>query len=290
MIKGIDIGNFATKDELGNNFESKVSLIPNVISNKYTLKLNDETYYLGEGEFDTEYRKVNKQSYLKLLYGMLCLSTTKSMNEVDLVLGLPIGQYKQDKDILHEMIKENYYLDGYFNGVKREFIITDCDVYLEGIAAVMDDYEGIVVDIGGRSTDACLTYIENGKRKVENAMSLTTGTLNLYNDFINLINSNYSLDLNLKDCERIIRNGLTIENKIINLASEKKIFKEYLESLVSKLNVQYSLKTNKVTFTGGGSLMLRNPINKMISHSTVSTNAIFDNAIGFYNRGRSRWE
>lgn len=290
MIKGVDVGNFATKDELGNNFESKISLVPNVIDNKYTLEINNEVYYLGEGEFDTEYRKVNKRSYLKLLYGILSISSTKETNEIDLVLGLPITQYKNDKELLKNLINENYYMDGYLNGDRKKIIIRDCEVYLEGIAGLPKDYEGVGVDIGGRSTDSFFTYIENGKRKIENAMSLTTGTLNLYSDFINLINNKYSLDLCLKDCERIIRRGLTIDGKVIDLTNEKKIFKEYLEGLVSKLNVQYSLKTNKVSFIGGGSLILKNPIKKLITHSIISDSARFDNANGFYEYGRGIWE
>lgn len=290
MIKAIDVGNFATKDNLGNIFESKVSLIPGTLGDKYSLTFNGERYYLGKGDFDTEYRKIYKNSYFKLLYGALCITTKDNINEVDLVVGLPLSQYKNDKEQLKEMILNQYILSGTFNGEKRNFIIKDCEVYLEGLASVPLDYEGVFVDIGGRTTDAGITYMENGKRKVENPYSLPKGTLNLYSDFVKLINSRYSLDLDCSKANRIITNGLNIKGKSVDISNEMKIFKEYLEGLISDLNVQYSLNTNNVVFTGGGSLVLKNPIKRRVEHSVILPNSLFSNAQGFYQYGRSIWD
>lgn len=289
MIKGIDIGNFATKDNLGYSFESKVSFIPNSLGNKYTLELNGERFFLGEGEFDTEYRKVKKKSYLKLLYGILCLSSSQEENEIDLVLGLPLGQYKYDYQKLELLVRDNCYLDGYFNTKRRVFIIRNCEIYLEGLAAVQNDYQGIVVDIGGKTTDACYVHIKDGVRKVENALSLPTGTLNLYSDLINLINANHGLDLRLKDTENLIKNGLLIDGLNVDISKEMIIFKEYLDNLISNLNIQYSLRTNKVAFTGGGSLLLRKSIMRRVNHAIISSSANFDIARGFYKKGVELW-
>lgn len=290
MIKGVDIGSFATKDNLGNIFESKVSGVGNILGNKYEVVLNDEVYYIGEGTFDTEYRKVNRVTYIKLLFGMLCLGTTDTQTQIDLVLGLPISQYKEDKEELKELIKENYHLQGSLNGTRRDIYISDCEVYPEGIAAIESSFEGIIVDIGGRTTDCCLTYENDGKRKIDKPISLPLGTLNLYSDFINLINSKYGLDFMINDAERIIKKGLTIEGNKIDLIFAVVVFKQYLENLIRQLNIEYNLKTNRISFTGGGSLLLKKAIQKRLSHAEISETATFDNAKGFYNVGVSLWE
>ena len=290
MIKEADLGNYSSKDSFGNIFESKVSSIPSTLSDKYVLELDGETYYLGKGEFDTEYRKIYKKSYFQLLYGLLCMSSKEVTNEIKLVVGLPLSQFKNDKDLLREMILSKYILSGTFNGCERNFVITDCEVYLEGIASVPIDYEGVFVDVGGRTTDAGITYMENGKRKVENPYSLPKGTINLYSDFIKLINVNHGLDLNTNKAKRVISNGLYIKNKRVDISKEMKIFKEYLDGLISDLNVQYSLNTNAVTFTGGGSLDLSKSIKRRVEHAVILEDSLFSNAYGFREFGRSVWE
>ena len=287
MIRGIDIGNFATKDNLGNIFESRVSSIGNIISNKYEMILNDELYYLDEGGFDTEYRKIKKDSYLKLLFGMLAIGGSKS--DVQLVLGLPLSQYKTDREYLKELIMSNYFLSGSINGKEVDYVVTDVEVYPEGIAAIYGDYDGIVVDIGGRTTDCCLTYIENGRRKIENPISLPTGTIKLYSELINQINSRFCLDLEISNAKRIIRNGLSIDGKRQDTTFIINIFKNYLEDLIRQLNVAYSINSNNICFTGGGSLELKRPILKRIPHAIISEEAIFDNAKGFYEVGCRLW-
>lgn len=287
MIRGIDIGNFATKDNKGHIFESKVSSIGNIISNKYEMILNDELYYLGEGSFDTEYRKIKKDSYLKLLFGMLAIGGSES--DVQLVLGLPLSQYKTDREYLKELIMSNYFLSGSINGKEVDYVITDVEVYPEGIAAIYGDYDGIVVDIGGRTTDCCLTYLENGRRKIENPISLPTGTIKLYSELINRINSKFCLDLEVSNAKRIIKNGLNIDGKKQDTTFVINIFKDYLEDLIRQLNVAYSINSNNICFTGGGSLELKKPILRRIPHAIISEEAIFDNAKGFYEVGCRLW-
>ena len=287
MIRAIDIGNFATKDNRGNIFESRVSNIGNILGNKYEFKLNNEVYYLGEGSFDTEYRKVAKESYLKLLYGMLVLGGKE--RDVQLVLGLPIGQYKADKNNLIELIMSNCNLVGTVNGNERNYIIRDIEIFPEGLAAISNDYEGIVVDIGGMTTDCSLTYVEGGKRKIENPISIPAGTLKLYSDLINHINSKYCLDLKISDARRIIQKGLKINGEKQDTSFIIDIFKTYLEDLIRKLKVDYSLNSNDICFTGGGSLELKRAILKRIPGAIISDESVFDNAKGFYKVGCRLW-
>lgn len=289
MIKEADIGNSTTKDSIGNIFDSKVSIIPNALGDKHFFELDGERYFVGKGEFDTEYRKVYKKSYFKLLYALLCMSSNDLTNEINLVVGLPLSQYSKDRENLKEIILNKYILSGQYDECEKNFIINDCEVYLEGVASLPSDYEGVFIDIGGRTTDAGIIYIENGKRKITNAYSQAKGMINLYSDFIKVINFKYGLDLNINDANRIIQKGLKIKNKSIDISNELNIFKEFLDGLVSDLNVQYSLDTNRVTFTGGGSLTLATSIKNRIEHAEVLLDGVFSNAKGFNKYGRSIW-
>ena len=104
MILGIDVGNYNTTSSEGVIFESKVSSINRELrANKIVLE--GEEYFVGQGSFDTQYRKAEKETYIKLLYAAMCKSTDEE--HIELALGLPLSQYKTDKEALRKLIKEN---------------------------------------------------------------------------------------------------------------------------------------------------------------------------------------
>ena len=173
MIKGIDIGNSITKDEKGYSFDSKTTYIENILGSKYKCELNSEVYYVGEGEYDTTYRKVDKNNYIKLLFAMLSISG--ALKNVQLMLGLPLSQYKEDRQKLKDKIKENFFMQGALNGIEKTFIVEDIEVYPEGVASLSKDYEGILVDIGGLTTDCCMVTNINNRLKIEKPISLPIG-------------------------------------------------------------------------------------------------------------------
>lgn len=287
MIIGVDIGNFNTKSSKGVIFESRVSKVGSLLGSNYNLMLDDEEYKLGEGNFDTEFRKINKENYFKLLFGALALSNVES--DVQVVLGLPISQYKADREELIQKVKEHCYLQGSLNNRQYELYITNVDVYPEGIASVEDDFKGIVVDIGGRTTDCTLLNVKNNKRIIEHPISIPSGTLNLYSDFINSINGKYSLDLNIDDTERLLKDGLKIKGERKDIKFEKAIFIDFIRQLISKLRVEYSLDTHDICFTGGGSLLLEGIIKTVLPYANVKSDGLMSNVKGFKKYGECLW-
>lgn len=290
-IIGADVGNSMLKDSNFTLLDSKISYVPGILGNKYQLTLENETYYLGEGAIDTEYRKVKKENYIKMLFGLLAIGSGQQPKQrIQLVAGLPISQYKKDKEELIKLIQENFYMKGSLNGCSKEILIEDIEVYPEGISAVPKDYEGIIVDIGGRTTDCAYTTLRDGKRKVDNPYSMAKGTLNLYSSFIKTINREFGLDLNMDQAEDILTKGLKVDNKEVNVNFAAMVFKEYVEELVRNLNVEYSLRSSDIFFTGGGSLLLQKPLMKRIPGADISPGAIYDNAKGFYEVGCKLWQ
>lgn len=268
MILGVDLGNYYTKSSKGVSFLSKVSFIGG-IENKDFIKTDNKKIYLGEGEFDTEYRKAYRGNLINLLQGAIEKSSTDRNNKV--VVGLPLSQYKEDKEYL-------------INRILQSKLVTDVEVVPEGVMTVPANYEGIIIDIGGRTTDICLLEIEGNKRRIKRPTSLPTGVMNLESDFVNYINSSYGLDLKQDDAQRIIRNGLTIYGEKKEVSMD--IFKEFVESIVRNVQVDYSLKTNNVVLIGGGADKLYTAFKNRIPQAYLVRDPFMANALAYEKYGR----
>lgn len=286
MILGIDIGSYGTKTSAQVVFESKVAK-SSILTTNPICSLENEIYILGEGTFDTEYRKVKKENYFKLLFGAIILSSQDRFNKV--VLGLPISQYKADKQELISLILTKS-LEGSINSVERSVVIEDVEVYPEGVCTVEDTFEGLLIDIGGRTTDCCLITRNLDKRKIENPFSLPIGTLNLYSDFIKSINNSLGLDLSINDAIRLLKNGLSINGIVIDIRNYMTVFKEFVENLINSLKVEYPLSTLDIRLVGGGSIVLAKPLLKRLPQAQIINNSIFANALAFAEVGEKLWQ
>jgi plasmid segregation protein ParM len=176
------------------------------------------------------------------------------------------------------------------NGTPRKINIDDVEVYPEGAGAVVKTgFEGVIIDIGGRTTDACMITNEGEKKKIGNPYSIPRGTLNLYSDFIKVINSRHGLDLMPENADRIIRNGLKIEGEAVDFTIAMDVFRQFVESLVGDLQVEYSLKTNEVLLIGGGCNLLSKALSNRIPTARLINNPVFANANGFREVGEQLW-
>lgn len=167
-ILGIDVGNAAVKTSEGIIFDSLITDVE-PLGGADKIKIGGKTYYIGIGNYDTTYRKVDKTSYIVMLLSAIALSTD---SYIYLVLGLPLSQYKQDKSTLINMIlaHSNELIE--LNGITKKIDILDVEVFPEGVVTLADDFEGIVIDIGGRTTDCALVTNIRNKRKINNPLSL----------------------------------------------------------------------------------------------------------------------
>lgn len=271
MILGVDIGNYYTKSSNRVSFLSKVSKKSGILENE-AISLGNEVRYLGEGEVDTEYRKAYKENLMYLLLGAIQKSTTDQHNKV--VVGLPLIQYREDKEYLN-------------NRIIQSGIVDDVEVVPEGIVAVSTDFEGIVIDIGGRTTDIALIINEDNRRKIKQPYSLPKGMLNLENEFINCINNKHGLDLLQRDATRILKSGLFIYGEQKEFSID--MYKDFVESIVKIVQVDYSLKTNNLMLVGGGAEILFNPFKKRIPQAELVGNSFFANALAYEQIGREIW-
>lgn len=279
MILGIDLGNYAVKTSTLLTIPSKCSRTGNILRNT-SITVDGETVYIGEGSFDTEYRKVQKPNIIPLFLYSLSFADS---NNIKAAVGLPLSQYKQDKDTLREILMERHTIA--VNGISRRLIVEDVTVYPESLAAVYgSEFEGVAVDIGGRTTDCC--EIINGKPV--NPFSLPKGTLNLYSDFIKLLNS-HGLDLKPEDADRILRKGLSVDGEPVDISAAMEVFRQFVNELVNRLQIEYSIRTRDVLLIGGGCELLSRAIRNRIPAARMISNPVFANAIGLEKVGRSIW-
>ena len=282
MIIGVDIGNYATKSSKDYIFPSKCSTIGNIIKNS-SITIDKDTFYIGEGSFDTEYRKTKKEFLRHLFLYSIALSNEQC---VKAVVGLPLSQYREDKEALKNLLLSRRVNDIYYNNIPKKIMIDDVEVYPEGLGAISGtDYEGIIIDIGGRTTDVC--QVIGGK--VHNPYSLPRGTMNLYSEFIKVLNSK-GLDLKMDDADRILKKGLRIDGEPVDINPAIEVFKQYVSELVNTLQLEYSLRTQEVLLIGGGCQLLYQAIKNRIPSARMINNPVFANAYGFKRVGEQIWQ
>ena len=287
MILGIDVGNYSLKTSENINVKSLVTSEENILGSKIILEYDKQKFVIGEGNFETELNKSNKDNFLPLLFTGIALSTKETFNQV--VCGLPINQYKSNKDKLEELIANNKMKAIKINGKFREIIISDFKVYPEGIGAYynLDNKEDvIIVDIGGRTTD--IAYISGNKHHSSNTVAV--GTLNIYKQVADILNSNYSLDLDIQAVDRITERGLLkVDNRDVDLRFITGILKNNFLKIKEALDFNFPARTEKIILVGGGAKLFAKAFKKRYENCEIAEEAVFANALGFRKVGERLW-
>ena len=212
MIIGVDLGNYGVKTSENIHFLSKV-IESNGFYEENEVIFDGKRLVVGEGEFQTDYNKSRKENTLALLYSALALSS-KTEQYFQVVLGLPIQQYKSNKKEVIEYIEQNRCKEVILNGTKRDIFITDIQVAPEGASAYYNLTKAtkekigkkqlVIVDIGGRTTDVCLFK----DKQIKSYKTIGIGMLNVYNDIVTTVNELYTQNFNLEDGEEILTDFL----------------------------------------------------------------------------------
>lgn len=252
MIIGIDVGNYAVKTSEKVHFLSKFSKMDN-FTGENKINFNGKDLFLGEGEFSTDWNKSKKESTLPLLFSAIYKSTQDNINQI--VIGLPVQQYKTNKEELKELIENNRCA----KVNNRQLIIEDVEIAPEGASAYYNipiefrnkigNKQLIMIDIGGRTTDVSMFI----NKKISDIKTISVGMLNVYQDIIDSVNTQYTQNFELEDGELILKEGLFLdgENKDINFI--KPILQKYFNSIYKDLQLKFNLNKGYVFLTGGGS-------------------------------------
>lgn len=287
MILGIDVGNYSLKTDTEINIKSLVSNEENILGSGIVLEMDNNKFIIGEGNFETELNKSSKDNFLPLLYTGIAISSNDDFNSV--VCGLPVNQYKENRKILENLISSNKVKSIRINGVTRTLVIDNFKVYPEGIGAYYNlnlNEDVILIDIGGRTTD--IAYIADNKH--QKSSTVAVGTLNIYKSIADIMNSKYSLDLGLKDIDRIIdRGALIIDGEKVNLNFITSILKENFMKIKEDLDFKFPARTEKIVLVGGGANLFGKAFMNRYSNCIIANDPIYSNAKGFKKVGEKLW-
>lgn len=288
MILGVDIGTYSVKTSTKVTFFSKFTQEDSFTEiNK--MNIGGVDYNIGEGEFSTDWNKSRKDNTLILLYAAIAKSTNDNINQI--ILGLPVQQYKKNKDAIIELVESNKCA----NINKRNIIITDITVAPEGastyyamdieVRQMIGNKQLIIIDIGGRTTDI---VVFEGK-KIIDVKTIPVGMLNIYQEIIDYVNSEYTESLNLEDGEIILKEGLFLGGEAHDISFIKPILERNFNTIFKELQLKYNVNKGYVYLTGGGSLTLKLAFRNRLKNIVISKDPVFDNAIGFKKVGESLW-
>lgn len=288
MIIGVDLGNYAVKTSERVHFLSKISEMDNFTGDNKVI-YNNRSIYIGEGEFSTDWNKGKKESTLPLLFTAIEKSTNDNINQI--VIGLPIQQYKANKEALKELISNSRC--ACVNN--RRLLIENIEIAPEGASAYYNmpleirqeigEKQLITLDIGGRTSDVGVFI----NKKIVDVKTIPTGMLNIYQDIIDYVNSNYVENFKLEDGEVILREGLFLNGENKDVSFIKPILHKHFNSIYKELQLKFNLNKGYVYLTGGGSNVLKLAFKNRLNNLIVSKEPIYDNAIGFKKVGESLW-
>ncbi|CAI3549227.1 ParM/StbA family protein [Clostridium neonatale] len=289
MILGVDLGNYAVKTSERVHFLSKISGMDNFTEDNKVI-YNNKKFYIGEGEFSTDWNKSRKENTLPLLFSAIYKSTNDSLNQV--VIGSPIQQYKSCKQELKELIENNKC--GIVNN--KQIIITDIEIAPEGASAYYNidldirndigNKQLIITDIGGRTTDISLF----SNKKIADIKTIPVGMLNIYQDIIDYINTNYTENFTLEDGETVLKEGLFLNGENKDVSFIKPILHKHFNSIYKDLQLKFNVNKGYMYLTGGGSLSLQYGFRNRLKNLIISNDPIYDNVIGFKKVGEQLWQ
>jgi plasmid segregation protein ParM len=288
MKIGVDLGTYEVKTSEEKRFLSQISESPK-FNEVNRIEIDDKVYYVGEGDFSTDWDKSLKENTIPLLYAALVKSSSESVFQV--VAGLPIQQYKANKDMLKKFIEENRIRIVTYKNVKRKVVISDFEVAPEGastyynlskeIREKINKKPLIIVDIGGRTSDIC--YFQD--KVIKDVKTIKVGMLDIYEDIIDYANSNFpseSEGLVLEDGEDILKNGLFLKGVMKDNSFLRGILKTHFDKIYKDLQLKFPIAKGFVYLTGGGSINFRQAfLNRLPNNTIFSNDPIFDNAKGY---------
>lgn len=290
MKRGIDVGNYSLKEFPNINIKSLVTAEENMLGSKLSLEYEGNKYYIGEGAFETELNKSAKDNFLPLLLTALGINSNKDNVFQQVVCGLPINQYKSNKDALEEIVLSKRVREITLNDEYRKIIITDFKVYPEGVGAYYSlntTEDVIIVDIGGRTTD--IAYIVDKKLKASSTVAV--GTINIYKDISDKLNSLYTLDLDMLAAERILNKGyFEIDGNRTDLSFITDVLKKNFSKINDDLIMKFPVRTEKIILVGGGYKLFERAFRNRYKNSYVADNPIYANSIGFRKVADMLWE
>lgn len=203
--------------------------------------------------------------------------------DIQLAVGLPPAHYGTQYKRFAQYFLDRGMIGFEFNGKVYSICITEAICFPQALAATAPVFKqlqlgtvakAIVIDIGGFTAD--YLSLRYGAADWVSCDSLENGIITLYNRLLSKIRADYDLLLEETDIDAILTGRSTEYGSEIQALVERGA-ESFVADLFRTLRERkIELRTGKVIFVGGGSLLLR----KQIENSGKIGTAIFVEEIG----------
>jgi len=293
MILGIDKGTAFTKNNKGEIFKSVLrrEKINEIDLNNSLIHVGweGENYIVGEnGQYETNLDKAHHSNTDILVCTSIAMQSSEQVTKAKIVLGVPIAEYKKQKEMLKNRFKGKSFQIS-INGISKIIVFEEVEVFPEGAGAfyTADVLDAIVIDIGGLSVDVC-SFQNGGLNHFE---TYEQGTFRLNAEIAGYLNNRFSTKLRQWDIEMIMDKGLSVDGQRVNIESAYELEKFHTEKIINDIKLDFDLKTvPNVLIAGGGGARLYKHIKEQISHAKLIDDPQLANAKGFAKVGEKLWK
>lgn len=290
-LKGLDNGYEYTKSvSYSERKKFKSAYSTKVIDGTSHINIDGINYYVGAG--NTVSKPDKTDHIVNKVCTLMNLATTGS-NDYFLVVGLPIAQFKQQKEKLINTIMNYNKCKIYYNGQQININIKDITAYPQGAAALYSlncvDGEFILFDFGGFTVDIAWIEMINGSPMIKRYDTWYKGISTLYSKIAEEINLRHNLTLTIKEIEKIIINGLKINGDKINISYINSLYEAFLDEIFSDIDKIYPVHIVDTYLLGGSSKIFYPLLKKRYPHIELMNDCQFANAIGYYRIGLQKY-
>mgnify|MGYP003293544950 CR=1 FL=1 len=292
LVIGVDNGNAQTKT-VNHMFPSGISKEDKEPAlNVEWLKYEGNYYVLSQSR--NAYMKdktENEETLVLTLFAIAKEIETRGCYQPFLNIDLAVGLPPEHLTTLRQKFKD-YFLQKdcynfFYNGRKYAIHFDSVLVCPQAFSAIMPEITEIerrsrayIVDIGGYTTD--VIEFHEGKLQYSSCVSLDNGVITMFNK-INRYLKTFDIFLSEHEIVSILSGN---SHQFLNsqqMAWILGIADEYMGLLFRKLNeLQFSPKSSYIYFVGGGSLLMKPYIEKLLLEGRFSINpSPHANAVGF---------
>lgn len=290
IIISIDHGNKAIKNTITQYNSGFVESNTAPIVKQQLIEYEGKFYSIPSDRFPLMINKtVNDKFFILSLpsIAQVLEGVYGGINTADIILaaGLPIIHYSFNKEqFKNYFIREN--IEFAYNGKPYKVNIKDAYVWAQGYAGLMpyfNQYRDIsrinLIDIGGYSVDAFV--VEKGILNIKSCISLPAGVVYMFN-YLKQEILKLEMEIQETQIEEILMGSNTcfVDKDIKDLIYREA--KNFTDELLDKLKEHgFEMKINPNIFMGGGSLLLKQFIEKRNEPFYMEFLDQFSNARGY---------
>ncbi len=292
MIIAIDHGNKMCKTTHCPPFTSGLKVSGTIPFGKDILKYEDNYYILSNQRIPYQRDKSADDRFFQLTLFAIAreIEATKCYSNEIICIQMPIGLPPAHFGTQHRLFESHFNNRGIiqfdFNGKPHAVYIEDVVCFPQAYAAaatMMDDLiiypKVLIVDIGGFTADYLL--MRKGVADLSACDSLENGIIILYNQIRSKVNAEYNVLLEESDIDAILT-GQADEHDEFVISTVNQETQSFVDDLFSTLRERMlDLRTGKIVFVGGGSILLR----RYIEASEKTGNVVIVDDINANARG-----